>query len=155
MQKVHIDGMIMWGENVWIAMYLDLDTGCGTFEFYFAIKVSTLLFIQVKASLITPIPRAIEASNVNGPPTLGQFSAGGALEDKEFKVEGTIEAHVIDGLIDLANEHLATEGDPHRKEKLDKELADAVADLAAANKVLETESTRLTGVIIHQDQRVG
>ena len=146
-QKVHIDGMIMWGDNVWIAMYLDLNTGCGTFEFYFAIKVSTLLLIQVRASLTTPIPRAIEAPNANGPPTLRQFSAGGALEDKEFKVEAIIEPHIVDGLIDLANEHLETEGDPHRKEKLDKELADAIADLAAANKALETESRRLTGVI--------
>jgi hypothetical protein len=142
-QKIQIDGKIIIGDDIWIAVVLGLDSGRGTLHFYFDMKIADALHVTVTASLDSPVPTTIEGFYEDGIPRMVGFSDQGALSHDEFNVVAKMEQNIVGYLSKLANEHLEKEGDPNRKTQLRAALDSAKSAWKEAKRNLDQEEVRL------------
>lgn len=159
-QSLKVDGKIVFMEDNWVMILIDIDTSNGTLHLYFELVVGDALKIVVVASLEGGLPEAEQdrASENDHQPRIGgaqqQVSGqaqitqaaqntvlqqagglthGGQLDGKTFKIHAEeVNPDIVKYLVELANHHLGGERDEARLGRLETALANAKATLDAA-----------------------
>jgi hypothetical protein len=154
-QRLKVDGKIIFMEDNWVMLLVDIDTGKGTFYLQLELVIGDALKIMVIASLEGGLPEAaqdrvqeIKEGKTGTTPQdqslvqqagkslitqqLSQVPSGGQLDGKTFKVHVEVEQRIVEYLVKLANDHLGGERDPLEEGRLDTSLTTAKTALDVA-----------------------
>jgi hypothetical protein len=166
-QKFNVSGRIeLLNDHLTLDVWID---NCsGEFYFFFHIVIADALKMVVKATLEGPMPEvvkrtdqvvvtdedkeAVTGGEVGVPNVVGGLYAetGQKMErllNKQFKLHALMEQRIIEYIVNLANEHFAKEGDPDRKDVLEREWKDAEKKLADARRAFDTKTLELSRII--------
>jgi hypothetical protein len=154
-KSLKVDCKIVFMENNWVMLLVDIDIGKGTFQLHFELVIGDALKITVIASLQEGLPEAVQdrvqeiedGKTSTGPQNqslvkqadqnlvnqqLANIPLGGQLEGKTFKIHVEVDEHIVKYLVQPANDHLGGERDPAEEGRLDASLSALKAALDAA-----------------------
>jgi len=161
-QRIKIDGKVIFGQDNWVMILVDIDTGKGTFYAHFELVVGDALIILAEVKLEGGLPPTkqdrvdeIEDAKSGKVPSLPQLQPqppsnpkpptdGGLLQGKTFTVHARVKQDIVVYLVKLANDHLGGERNPGELANIARLFDAAEAALREAErryKTVETEST--------------
>ncbi|KAF5618853.1 uncharacterized protein FTJAE_12120 [Fusarium tjaetaba] len=152
-QKIFIDGKIMFQKDVWIVVIVDIDVNEGKLFFYFDLKVSDALRVTITASLDGPAPNAIHGKAEGNAKSIDEV-LGGTLAEKEFNITGEMNQNMRKYLKELANKILVESGDINRQAQLLNNLSNASAAYEKAKDAFEAEKARLSESVESQTRTI-
>jgi hypothetical protein len=156
-QKLKVDGKIVFMNDNWVMLLVEIDTAKDTFFLHLELVVGDALKIIVVATLKGEFPEAeqdrvkeLEAGDSEPPPPYQQDLTrtdealvaqqakpllGGQLEGKTFKVHAVVEQDIVAYLMKLANDQLGGERDPAEQGRLENSLDSAKVALDVARVI--------------------
>ena len=173
-QRIKVDGKVVFGGDNWVIVMIDIDTAKSSFNVYFELVIGDALKIIIRATLDGGLPEAAQdrvhgiedkksESSPASPPSAEQSMTralvnqgsqklieqlpGGQLQGKTFKIYVEVQQDIVNYLVDLANDILGGERDQSKLGRLEATRATAITALNAAEAKFKTARTESDAAI--------
>ncbi|KPM37506.1 hypothetical protein AK830_g9050 [Neonectria ditissima] len=150
-QRIKVDGKIFFGQENWIMILINVDTGTSDFKVEFEFVVGDALKIIVEARLDGGLPQAKQdamqeiedgqGGKIWQPQQLAGPVNGGLLQGKTLAVSATVEPRIVEYLMKLANDRLGAERNPAEEQTLQDTLDAAKSNLSKATVEFDAVKT--------------